>query len=90
VILRPEDLKHLLDHLEIVISHSSNTLNHALHVSMTALLLEIFNFLPKLLRDLSRGGGCMKSLRQAIIRKELLLVSLRLLLDVKLLINDIH
>ena len=32
----------------------------------------------------------MKSLRQAIIRKELLLVSLRLLLDVKLLINDFH
>jgi len=45
-------LKHLFDHLEIVLTDCANTPNHTLEISVTALFLEVLDFLPESLRNL--------------------------------------
>ena len=80
---------HLLDHLEVVVADSSDTLNHPLYVSVTAFLLEILNLLPKIHWDLSGRCGSVICLREAVLLKELLLVSLGLLLHLKHLIDHL-
>ena len=46
-----ELLVHLLDHLEVVIADPCDALDHALHVTMAALLLEVLDLVPQGLGD---------------------------------------
>jgi hypothetical protein len=62
-----KDLKHLLYHLKVVITDSRNPLYHPLHIPMTAFLLKIFDFLPQILRYLSRRRGSMVCLWEAVL-----------------------
>jgi hypothetical protein len=62
-----EDLEHLLNHLEVVVADSPYPLYHPLHIPVTALLLEVFDFFPQVLRDLSGRCGRVIGLRKAIL-----------------------
>ena len=55
---------------------------------MASLLLEVFNLLPKVLRDLSRGRGRMNGLREPVLGKEFLHLGLFLLLVLEMTIDD--
>lgn len=48
-----KNLEHLRNHVEIVLPNGGNSLEHPLHVGMTALLLEVFYLLPEGRRNLS-------------------------------------
>ena len=56
---------------------------------MASLLLEVFNLLPKVLRDLSRGSGRMNGLREPVLGEEFLHLGLFLLLALELTIDDL-
>lgn len=56
---------------------------------MASLLLEVFNLLPKVLRDLSRGRGRMNGLREPVLGEEFLHLGLLLLLALELTIDDL-
>ena len=87
VLLILKDLKHLLNHLKVVIADCAYPLYHALHVSMATLLLEVFDLFPKILRNFCCRCCCMVSLREAILLQEFLLVYLDLLLILEHLID---
>jgi hypothetical protein len=56
---------------------------------MTALLLEVFNLFPQILRDLSGRRRSVIRLWESILLQEFLLVSLNLLLVLELLIDHL-
>lgn len=84
-----EEFLHLLDHLKVVLANSTNALDHSADVTVTALFLEIFDLIPQRLRDFGSGARCVKSLRQAELLQELLLLSLCLLLGLELSVDDL-
>ena len=83
-----QELVHLLDHVEIVVSNGGETLNHTLHVAVAALLLVIFNLFPEGRGDLSGRSCSVKSLREAIGSEEFLLFNFTFLFTLILLVYD--
>lgn len=79
----------MLHYLLIVISHCRNALNHPLYVLQTALLLEVFDLLPQLWRDLGGGSDCVESLREAVVLQELAQILLVLGLFLVFLVQDL-
>ena len=55
---------------------------------MATLLLEVFNLLPEVQRDLSSGSGRMNGLREPVLGEEFLQFGFFLLLVLKLSIDD--
>ncbi len=83
-----QELVHLLNHVEIVVSNGGETLDHTLHVAVAALLLVIFNLFPEGRGDLSGRSCSMEGLREAIGSEEFLLLNFTFLFTLILLVND--